>query len=194
MFKLYGYRKSIAPVIVLFLLMLSGCGNSTTSSDGLTSFSPSSGTVDTTVTIVGTGFDTTAANNVVKFNGTAAVVTSSTSTEIVATVPSGATKGPISVTVNGQTATSTTDFTVIPTITSIAPASGSVGATVTIIGTGFDPTKANDTVKFNGTAAIVTKVTSTSIVTSVPSGATSGQITVSVNGQSAVSSSNFTVK
>lgn len=192
MSPLYVFSKRIVPGTVLVLLMLSGCGAST-SSVGITSFSPSGGMVDTTVTIAGTNFDTTAANNTVTFNGTTAVVTSSTSTEIVTTVPSGATTGPISVTVNGETATTSSNFIIIPSITSTAPSSGSVGSTVTIIGTGFDPTKANDTVSFNGTEAVVTSAASTWIVTTVPSGATSGQITITVNGQSAVSSSNFTV-
>lgn len=188
----YGFRQRAIPVAILISLMLSGCGDSS-SSVGISSFSPSGGTVATTVTVVGSNFDTTAANNAVAFNGKAAVVTSSSSTEIVTTVPSGATTGKISVTVNGETATSSADFKVIPFISSISPVRGSVGTTVTINGTGFDPTKSNDTVKFNGTEASVTSVTSTSIVTTVPSGASSGQITVSVNGQSAVSSVTFAV-
>jgi gliding motility-associated-like protein len=78
----------------------------------ITSFTPSSGPVGTTVTITGTNFSTTPANNTVTFNGTAATVTASTATSITVTVPSGATTGPIVVTVSGNTATSTTNFTV----------------------------------------------------------------------------------
>jgi gliding motility-associated-like protein len=78
----------------------------------ITSFAPASGPVGTTVTITGTNFSTTPANNTVQFNGTAAVVTTSTATSITTTVPVGATTGKISVTVAGNTATSTIDFTV----------------------------------------------------------------------------------
>ena len=191
MFTSYGFRQLIAMVVLLPLLILAGCGNT---APGISSFSPSGGTVGTTVTIVGTNFDTTAANNAVTFNGTSATVTSSTSTDVVTTVPSGATTGSISITVNSQTATSSSNFIVIPAITSFSPSSGSADATVTITGTGFATTTTDNTVMFNGTTAVVKSSTSTSIVTSVPSGAASGQITVSVNGQSAVSSSNFTVK
>jgi hypothetical protein len=78
----------------------------------ITSFSPAYGQVGTTVTITGTNFSTTPANNTVSFNGTAALVASSTSTQIVTTVPQGATTGPISVTVGGYQATSASNFTV----------------------------------------------------------------------------------
>lgn len=79
----------------------------------ITGFTPSTGPVGTTVIITGTNFDTTPANNTVTLNGTTAVVTASTATSITITVPAGATTGKISVTVAGNTATSTTDFTVL---------------------------------------------------------------------------------
>jgi YD repeat-containing protein len=58
-------------------------------------FTPKSGPVGTTVTIVGTGYSAT--QNTVTFNGTAATVTSATTTQLVVTVPSGATTGPITI-------------------------------------------------------------------------------------------------
>ena len=78
----------------------------------ITSFTPSSGLVATTVTITGTNFDPTPANNTVAFNSATAIATASTATSITTTVPTGATTGKITVTVNGNTATSATDFTV----------------------------------------------------------------------------------
>src|SRR5687768_12330120 len=57
----------------------------------ITLFSPLNGTVGTAVTITGTNFDSTAANNTVAFNGTTAAVVSATSTELIANVPVGAT-------------------------------------------------------------------------------------------------------
>ncbi len=162
----------------------------------ITSFTPTSGLIGTTVTITGTNFSTTPANNTVKFNGTTAVATASTATSITTTVPTGATTGKISVTIGGNTATSATDFTVnipLPTITSFTPTSGPVGTTVTITGTNFNTTPANNTLKFNGTTAIVTASTGTSITTTVPLGATTGTITVTVAGNTATSATNFTV-
>ncbi len=78
----------------------------------ITSFTPTSGPIGTTVIITGTNFSTTPASNTVAFNGTAAVVTASTITSITTTVPPGATTGKITVTVAGNTATSATDFNV----------------------------------------------------------------------------------
>ncbi|MEQ9168413.1 MAG: BspA family leucine-rich repeat surface protein [Fulvivirga sp.] len=78
----------------------------------ITSFSPNSGSIGTSVIITGTNFSTTPANNVVTFNGTPAVVTASTANSITTTVPVGATTGKISVNVDGNTATSTDDFTI----------------------------------------------------------------------------------
>jgi hypothetical protein len=75
----------------------------------ITSFSPHSGPVGTSVTITGTNL--TGATSV-KFNGTTATITSNTATQIVTTVPTGATTGKITVTTPSGTATSATDFTV----------------------------------------------------------------------------------
>ncbi len=81
----------------------------------------------------------------------------------------------------------------IPTITNFTPALGPISTSVTITGTNFSGTPANNTVQFNGTTAVVTASTSTSITTTVPSGATTGTITVTVAGNTAISATNFTV-
>lgn len=152
----------------------------------ITNFTPSNGPVGTSVTIAGTNFSATAANNAVKFNGTVAVVTASTTTSITTSVPAGATTGKITVEVGGLTGSSSTDFQVsaanTPTITSFTPTSGAIGTAVTITGTNFSTTPANNTVQFNGTSATVTASTATSITTTVPTGSTTGPVTVTVGG------------
>src|SRR5437762_6491921 len=75
----------------------------------ISSFTPSSGPVGTSVTISGTNFTGASA---VLFNGTSASFTVSSATAITATVPAGATSGPISVTTPGGTASSAASFTV----------------------------------------------------------------------------------
>jgi len=75
-------------------------------------FSPPRGPAGTTVTIYGTGFSSTPSQNTVSFNGTNATVQSATSTQLVVTVPTGATTGPISVTTSAGTVTSSNSFTV----------------------------------------------------------------------------------
>jgi hypothetical protein len=71
----------------------------------------------------------------------------------------------------------------LPTITSLNPASGVVGTTVTIGGANFGATPGASTVTFNGTAASPTSWGATSIVAPVPAGATSGNVFVTVGGQ-----------
>ncbi len=157
----------------------------------ITSFSPLSGPVGTSVTITGTNL--TGATSV-KFNGTAAIITSNTATQIVTTVPAGATTGPITVTTAGGTATSATNFTVgaasVPTITSFTPTAGPVGTSVTITGTNLTGATS---VKFHGTSATITSNTATTIVTTVPASATTGTITVTTAGGTATSATSFTV-
>ncbi len=161
----------------------------------IASFTPAGAVAGGSVTITGTNFNTTATNNTVKFNGTVATVSSASATALVVTVPAAATSGKITVTVNSLTATSATDFNIYqaPTITSFNPASNNAGGTVTITGTNFDATAANNVVKFNGTAATVTSATATTLVVNVPTGATDGKITVTTNGITAASATDFTV-
>src|SRR5205823_4141799 len=93
----------------------------------------------------------------------------------------------------GGTATSATASTVLPapTVTSFTPARGPVTTSVTISGTNF--TGASD-VQFNGTSAVTFTVNSaTSIAATVPSGATSGHISVTTPGGTATSATAFTV-
>lgn len=73
------------------------------------------------------------------------------------------------------------------------PASGPVGTTVTIYGTGFSATPASNVVKFNGTTATVLTASTTVLTANVPDAATTGLISVTVGGITATSSASFTV-
>lgn len=81
-----------------------------------------------------------------------------------------------------------------PTITSFTPTSGVVGTPVTITGTNFNTTPANNIVFFGATRAIVSTSTTTSLTVTVPVGATFDNITVVNMGSSllAHSNANFT--
>jgi len=101
------------------------------SAPSITSFSPGSGSVGTSVTLTGTHF--TGASQVA-FNGTAASFTVNSDTSITATVPSGASTGVITVTAPGGLATSATSFTVntavpIVVISQVYGGGGNSGAT-----------------------------------------------------------------
>jgi hypothetical protein len=80
-----------------------------------------------------------------------------------------------------------------PTVTSVSPTSGPVGIAVTLTGTNFGASQGStSTISLNGTAAVATNWSSTSITAMVPTGASSGIFSATVNGQTAQSTS-FTV-
>lgn len=80
----------------------------------ITSFAPTSGPIGSTVTITGTNFNTTAANNVVYFGPVKATVSAATATTLTVTVPVGTNYQPISVlnTVSGLKTQSRVPFIV----------------------------------------------------------------------------------
>jgi len=177
---------------------------SATSADGFTvssscapaptisSFSPSSGPVGTSVRINGSGFGGAPA---VRFNGVAAasVTVNAQGTRIDTKVPSGATTGRITVTTPGGTATSATNFTITsaaPKISSFSPTSGRAGAAVTITGTAFTGATA---VRFGGVGASFAVTSATQITATVPVGAVTGKISVTTPAGTATSATNFTV-
>ncbi len=98
----------------------------------INSFSPTSGNIGTTVTINGSGFDATPANNIVFFGAVKATVTSASATSLDVIVPAGTTYQPISVTTNTLTAYSTLSFNVVfsngtPITTNSFPGAASTG-------------------------------------------------------------------
>jgi len=84
-------------------------------------------------------------------------------------------------------------FSTLVTISDFNPKSGSAGTTVTITGTNFSTTPGNNIVRFNNRQATVTSSTTTSIVATVPDGATTGKVTVTVAGVVATSSDDYMV-
>ncbi len=160
---------------------------------GIASISPTSGGIGTSVTITGSGFGATQGSSTVKVNGvTAATVTNWTNAQIIVNVPSGASSGPVVVTVNGVASNGLT-FSVLPppTISSVTPTSGVVGSTLTIAGTNLTGATG---VTFSGTAPIgPTSVTATSLAVTVPAGATTGPISVTTPGGTAISTARFKV-
>jgi len=139
----------------------------------ITSFTPTSALVGTTVTITGTGF--TGATSV-KFGGTAAssfnVVNA---TSIQAVVGTGAT-GDVSVTTPGGTATKVGFILVVPpTITQFTPTAAKSGETVTILGTNFTNASA---VRFGGVNARSFTVQNDNLITAAVASGASGDISV----------------
>jgi hypothetical protein len=90
----------------------------------ISSFSPASGPVGTTVTITGTGFAANVADNIVYFGSIKTAVLEATNTTLTVTVPKGASYKPISVTSNGLTA-----FSAQPFIVTFGPGTNPFGTT-----------------------------------------------------------------
>lgn len=65
-------------------------------------------------------------------------------------------------------------------IASLSPRSGNSGTMVTITGRGFSPNPANNRVAFNGVSASVGSASATGLTVTVPSGATTGTLTIQV--------------
>ncbi len=150
---------------------------------GITGFSPTSGPVGTLVTITGNGLLDGGNNASVTFNGTPAVISSDTAGSIQATVPTGATSGPISVFVNGITVKSTSTFTVtVPQISMLNPSYGAPASLIDITGTTFGATQGNSSVTINGALCGVTAWSDTSITIRVPSNASTGNLVVRAGG------------
>ena len=144
-----GYRYDAAGNLV-------GIQRAAPGGPAITSFTPATGGIGAAVTISGTGFGAGAGDNKVTFNGVPAVLTSSTATRLVATVPVGAATGPLTVTTPAASVRSGGVFTVTapdlaPTAltapTAVSPRQPiTVSWTVTNRGTGSAVPRWNDVV------------------------------------------------
>jgi RHS repeat-associated protein len=94
-------RKTMLKLSILVLLVLSNAMRLRAQTPNISSLSPTSGLVGTSVTVTGTNFGSTQGTSTVKFNGTSATVTSWSSGSIQVTVPSAATTGNVVVNVGG---------------------------------------------------------------------------------------------
>ncbi|WP_210513973.1 IPT/TIG domain-containing protein [Hymenobacter terricola] len=164
----------------------------------ITSLAPASGpiTAGTVVTVTGTNFASAAlGGTTATLAGTAVTVTYVSPTQIQFTAPAHAAGAvPFVVTTNGGTDNGTYTYLAAPTITTFTPPSGPYtgGTTVTVNGTNF--VNGNTTATIAGTAVTVTFVSTSqiTIVTPARTIGVSGTITVTTNGGTATSSTNYT--
>lgn len=129
----------------------------------------------------------------VKFNGTVATVSYFTETQILTSVPLGATSGPLTVTTSKGTATYPS-FTVVPpapTLSGFSPDHGLPGDPITLTGTDLLTTRS---VKFGGAEASFQVSDNEHVVAMVPSDAPTGLVTISLQTLGgALTTSGFTV-
>ncbi len=169
----------------------------------VTSVQPKNPAPGDVVTITGTSFGTVTTDVKVTIGTQVITIQSVADTQIKFTLPAGITAGDIAVAIKNIIATNTdpqkstiTPVVVTaatPTITTLSPTSGKVGDVVTITGTNFSTTIADNVVKFNGIAATVTAATATSLTTTVPATATTGAVSLTVKTVAAAATPTFTV-
>ncbi|MBI5800674.1 MAG: DUF11 domain-containing protein [Verrucomicrobia bacterium] len=159
----------------------------------VTGFSPIGGKAGDPVVITGINF-TTATN--VTFNGITAVGSVTSDTQISATVPTGATTGPIRVINPAGTNATGSNFIIGPFITGFSPVAAQVGSQVVVEGLNFlDVTNVAFTAAAGGftNASVIAIVAATQLRATVPAGATNGPIRITSPSGTNVTSSNLTV-
>src|SRR5262249_18571208 len=107
-------------------------------------------------------------------------------TFIEAQLPASATTGPVVVTNSAGQKSNSLTYTVTSstqaTIGYLTPTSGPIGQSVTISGSNFGSTQGASTVKFSGISATASSWSATSITATVPNGAFTGNVVVTVGG------------
>ena len=165
----------------------------------VTGISPASGSAGSAVTISGSGFGATPAANVVTLGGAVNLggrlltVVEASPTQLKAVVPPNANTSKIRVAVAGFWGESSGAFIVAPVINNLSPGRAVQGATVQIRGKNFSPSTAGNQVTFNGIPAVVTAANTVQLTTTVPAGASTGQVKVVNGGLSGVSTWPFDV-
>lgn len=145
------------------------------------------GAVGQGVTITGTNLSGATR---VAFDGVAAAVFADSLSSVVAIVPAGTSPGPITVQTPGGTAASGKAFAPVPVVTSVTPASGGVGALVTVSGSGLAGARK---VTIGGRKAAVVSDSPSAVVVTVPRRAATGPVTVVTPGGRGSGPSAFTV-
>ena len=132
-----GKMGKTGPVVLAAGLALAlGCGGRNLYSvPAISGFDPAAATAGSTVHITGTWFKDIES---VSFNGQpAAAFHVDSQTQITAVLPDNACSGPVELANPAGPDSSAMPFVVIPVITGIDPASGPVGTTLTVTGSGF---------------------------------------------------------
>lgn len=129
--------------------------------------------VGSDITISGSTFEPTQGTGWVSFNGTAGTVKSWSDTQIVVTVPQGATSGYVGVVQHDITSNGVMfDPFVQPSVSTLSTQYALIGDSITLSGTGFGTT--SQQVVLNGVSYTPSSWTDTSVTFAVPAGATSG--------------------
>ncbi len=183
-------RNALSAAALAFAVSLAGCNDSEKPKPppplpfgppAISSVTPTSAPVGATVTIRGTNFEQQASLEAVFFGDTEAPIVSGAPDEIVCTVPRGAAPGSAPASVTTRVGTSApAAFTVAapggvpPVVSALAPIAGAPGTTVTISGSGFSATAADNFVTLANVPVAATSASPTALAFLVPLGARAG--------------------
>ncbi|TDW95836.1 IPT/TIG domain-containing protein [Dinghuibacter silviterrae] len=182
------FRPIKIPAIIL-ITFISACQKSNGIPATL-SVSPAIDTIGGIITITGSSFSTNATADVVQFNDTTnAQVLTATSTQLTVVVPYYTARDRITIQVNGRQWQTAQEFQIAPKFT---PQAEAPGYPITII-TGGSTTLSDYSVSFNGATATPSNLFMSFMTVAVPTGATSGKVTVNFKNQPYTSLSDFTV-
>ncbi|HZY37416.1 MAG TPA: FG-GAP-like repeat-containing protein [Mucilaginibacter sp.] len=123
MIKTAAYAFIKTRLLLVSIILFGSVDIFAQSAPAISSFSPASGPLGTAVIITGTGFNATAASNIVFFGATRAAVTAASATSVTVMVPAGATYQPISIL---NSSTGLTGYSDQPFVTTFAPNQGSI--------------------------------------------------------------------
>lgn len=137
---------------------------------------PMSGPAGATLTINGNNFSGVTDEDAITVNGAVATLISANSQQLKVTLPANVSTGAVQVSVNGQVVTGPV-FTVQQLgIISLLPDNGLAGTQVTVKGTGFDLTPANNHLTLNGIDVPVSAATDSTLTVTMPDGTVTGNM------------------
>jgi hypothetical protein len=184
--------KVVCLNLAVVLAVLVSAGSSVAQVPVITGFSPSEGPIGSWVGIEGTNLLYVTA---VEFNGLPAQLFSGMiGLHVTAKVPEGATTGSITVRTPNGSVTTTNSFKVVdapkPLLLAVSPGTGVPGETVRLIGSNLVDVVS---VEFNGVEASFSNIFVPDWMAIVPTGATTGPITIRTRGGVTTSTNDFVV-
>lgn len=130
--------------------------------------------------ISGTDLGTSQGSGSLSVGGLSPQIVNWNPTAVVAQVPASLQAGTVAVSVTtGGITTNSVSYTISPGMTTISPAAGQVGATVTISGTALGT---SGSITFNGMSGSIQGWTNTRVTALVPSGTTTGPVVLTTSG------------
>jgi hypothetical protein len=153
----------------------------------IASIDPGHAFVGDFVTITGSGLTATTG---VKFGSLNAAFSLESDTSLSAAMPAGFVSGKVTVVTPGGNAATTTSLLALPLVGSFSPTQGLVGSSIDVVGEGFAQASA---VKLGSKVATFSVVSDTLLRAVVPSGVSSGKITVETPRGTRVSAGTFAV-